>query len=102
MTASNSGDRLDRIETNLQTVTDILVTVARRAESTDERLDWVSQAQDRMQIRWMSKSTLERVIAKLEKIGVVLSQKFNQRQRIKGNQTKWYRLDYKKLQSDYG
>lgn len=56
MTASNSGDRLDRIEANLQTATDILVAVARRAESTDdrldrvsERLDRVSQAQDRMQ-----------------------------------------------------
>lgn len=49
MTNPNSGDRLDRIETNLQTVTDILVAVARRAESTDERLDRVSQAQDRMQ-----------------------------------------------------
>lgn len=56
MTNSNKEDRLGRIEANLQTATDILVAVARRAESTDtrldrvsERLDRLSQSQDRMQ-----------------------------------------------------
>lgn len=53
------------------------------------------------QFCWMSRSTLERVIAKLEKLGVILSQKFWKRECRKGNQTKWYRLDYKKLQEDY-
>ena len=49
MTNSNSSDRLNRVEANLQTVTDILVAVARRAEATDARLDRVVESQDRMQ-----------------------------------------------------
>jgi len=35
----NNSNRLDRIEDDLETVKEILVAVARRAESTDERLD---------------------------------------------------------------
>jgi chromosome segregation ATPase len=49
MTNSSNGDRLGRVEANLEAATDILVAVARRAESTDARLDRVSQSQDRMQ-----------------------------------------------------
>ena len=67
-----------------------------------QRWIWNSTREWLLQFVWMSKSTLERVISKLEKLRVLLSQKFNKRQRIKGNQTKWYRLDYKKLQEDYG
>jgi len=36
---TNNSNRLDRIEDDLETVKEILVAVARRAESTDERLD---------------------------------------------------------------
>ena len=49
MNNSSKEDRLDRVEANLQTATDILVAVARRAELTDGRLDRLSQSQDRMQ-----------------------------------------------------
>lgn len=55
--------------------------------------DWLRQ------FCWMTRSTLERVIAKLEKLGVVLSQKF---EKHLWWHRKWYRLDYKKLQEDYG
>ncbi len=34
---TNGSDRLDRIENDLETVKDILLTVARRAEATDGR-----------------------------------------------------------------
>ena len=50
------------------------------------------------QFSWMSRRKLERVIAKLESLGILLSQKFWKHQ---WNHTKWYRLDYKKLQKDY-
>lgn len=43
------SDRLNRVEHNLQTVTDILVAVARRAEATDARLDRLTEAQKRTQ-----------------------------------------------------
>jgi len=39
-------DRLDRIENDLETVKDILIAVARRAESTDERLERLAQRTD--------------------------------------------------------
>jgi len=40
---TNGKDRLDRIENDLETVKDILIAVARRAESTDERLERLAQ-----------------------------------------------------------
>jgi len=42
---TNGRDRLDRIENDLETVKDILIAVARRAESTDERLERLAQEQ---------------------------------------------------------
>lgn len=43
---TNGKDRLDRIENDLETVKDILIAVARRAESTDERLERLAQRTD--------------------------------------------------------
>jgi len=42
---TNSNDRLDRIENDLETVKDILIAVARRAEATDERMERLAQKQ---------------------------------------------------------
>ena len=50
--------------------------------------DWLKQ------FLWLDRYSLQRVISKLEKLGVVLSEQY---QRRKWNQTKWYRLDYGKL-----
>ncbi len=53
---TNGSDRLDRIENDLETVKDILLTVARqyeasekRMQATDERIDRLTQNQDRTQ-----------------------------------------------------
>jgi archaellum component FlaC len=43
---TNSNDRLDRIENDLETVKDILIAVARRAEATDERMERLAQRTD--------------------------------------------------------
>ena len=48
-TMTNSNNRLDRIEDDLETVKDILIAVARRAEATDSRLDRLVESQDRTQ-----------------------------------------------------
>lgn len=42
---TNSNDRLDQIENDLETVKDILIAVARRAEATDSRLDRLVESQ---------------------------------------------------------
>lgn len=47
--SNNGSDRLDRIEDDLETVKDILLAVARRAEATDKRLDELVSRQDRTQ-----------------------------------------------------
>jgi len=47
---TNNSNRLDRIEDDLETK-EILVAVARRAESTDERLDRLAQGQERTQVQ---------------------------------------------------
>lgn len=46
---NGSNNRLNRIEDDLETVKDILIAVARRAEATDERLDRLISRQDRTQ-----------------------------------------------------
>ena len=46
---NGSNDRLDRIENDFETVKDILIAVARRAEATDERIDRLALRQDRTQ-----------------------------------------------------
>ena len=46
---NDSNDRLERSENDLETVKGILVAVARRAESTDSRLDRLVESQDRTQ-----------------------------------------------------
>lgn len=48
-TMTNSNNRLDRIEDDFETVKDILIAVARRAEATDSRLDRLVESQDRTQ-----------------------------------------------------
>ncbi len=45
MTNTNAS-RLDRIENDLETVKDIMLTLARRAEETDERIDRLVDRQD--------------------------------------------------------
>ena len=44
-----NSDYLDRIETDLETIKEILLATARRAEATDTRLDRLSEKQDRTQ-----------------------------------------------------
>lgn len=46
---TNSSDRLDRIENDLETVKEIMLAVARRAEATDSRLDRLAESQERTQ-----------------------------------------------------
>ncbi len=48
MTNSNGG-RLDRLENELETVKNIMLTLARRAEGTDQRIDRLVESQDRTQ-----------------------------------------------------
>jgi len=48
MTNSNGG-WLDRLENDLETVKNIMLTLARRAEGTDQRIDRLVESQDRTQ-----------------------------------------------------
>lgn len=50
--------------------------------------DWLKQ------FAWISYSTLKRIVRKLEKLGILLTDKVQKRA---WNQTKWYRIDYAKL-----
>lgn len=51
------------------------------------------------QFDYWSLSTIRRVISSLEKMGIVISKKMN---RYMGSHTKWYSLDYQKLQDILG
>lgn len=46
---NGNNSRLDRIESDLETVTSIVVTLARHAEETEERIDRLVESQDRTQ-----------------------------------------------------
>lgn len=46
---TSSSSRLDRIENDLETVKEIMLTLARRAEATDARIDRLAERQDRTQ-----------------------------------------------------
>lgn len=46
---NGNNDQLDRIENDLETVKDILLTVASRAEATDRRIDRLVERQDHTQ-----------------------------------------------------
>lgn len=49
------------------------------------------------QLPFWSTSTIKRIIAKLENQGYLISGNFN---KMKIDRTKWYRVDYEKLQHD--
>jgi hypothetical protein len=59
---------------------------------------WVYNTYEQWQVQFpfWSISTIRRIIAKLEKDGYIISAQFN---RIKSDQTKWYRIHYPKIES---
>lgn len=46
------------------------------------------------EITWLCRSTVQRIIYKLEELGILLSEQVRRRQH---DQTKWYRIDYEAL-----
>lgn len=46
---NGSSDRIDQFEDDLETVKQIMLTLARRAEATDARIDRLAERQDRTQ-----------------------------------------------------
>ncbi|MDQ0246176.1 hypothetical protein J2S09_003763 [Bacillus fengqiuensis] len=58
---------------------------------------WVYNTYEQWQVQFpfWSVSTIRRIIAKLEKDGYIISSRFN---RMKSDQTKWYRIHYLKME----